>query len=357
MRGQIAAYDRFNPSYGQVDLRINRAQPLESADFEFRRYSPAMLRRGINSVRYIGEYAGGDGLTREFFSVVAASVVGNSSTALFTTHPGSGYERISGSASRLDEFRTLGQFFALSVISGNPTGIPLPTMFFRRLLGQTVSLDDVQVFDEDWVRGARGFVNIATQEELDDILCGDPLPGSGSVEPLTIENRDEMMQRAIENIITNNSPAQFAAIAEGFFGVLPRDLFVGVSGEVLEAMIVGNLDVSAEGLREHIAFDSSVPQVQRNWLLNIIDGFNATQRRQFLRFVTGFSVLPATGWSSSGNMRVTGIPRMEGRRVVEPRSQTCFCSMLLPLYVTEEEMRETLHNVLELAIDAGMQER
>ena len=231
-------------------------------------------------------------------------------------------------------------------------------MFFRRLLGQTVSLDDVQVFDEDWVRVARGFVNISTQEELDAILRGDALPGSGSDEPLTIETRDQMMQRAIENIITDNSPAQFAAIAEGFFGVLPRDLFVEVSGEDLEAMIVGNLDVSAQGLREHIVFDDlSVPQDHRNWLLNIIDGFNAVQRRQFLRFVTGFSVVPANGWPAVGAMRVSSIPRMEGRRVVEPRSQTCFRSMRLPLYESEEEMRETLHNVLELAIDAGMQER
>jgi hypothetical protein len=253
--------------------------------------------------------------------------------------------------------RTLGQFYAFSVISGNPTGIPLPAMFFRRLLGQTVSLNDVQVFDEDWVRCAFGFMNIATQEELDAILVGDPLPGSGSDEPLTIENRDGMMQRAIDNIITNNSPAQFAAIADAFFDILPRALLGGLSGENLGAIIVGNLDVSAEDLRDHIVFDSRLPEDQRRWLLNIIGGLNDIQRRQFLRFVTGFSVLPANGWPAVGAMRVSSIPRMEGRRVVEPCSQTCFQSMHLSLYESEGEMQETLHTALELAIDAGMQER
>ena len=122
-------------------------------------------------------------------------------------------------------------------------------------------------------------------------------------------------------------------------------------------MIVGNLDVRADDLRNHIVFDSGVPGDQRRWLLNIIGGLNDIQRRRFLRFVTGFSVLPANGWPAVGVMRVSSIPRMEGRRVVEPRSQTCFQSMRLPLYESEEEMRETLHNVLELAIDAGMQDR
>jgi hypothetical protein len=295
-------------------------------------------------------------ITSEFFSVFIASVVGNSSTALFSTHPESGYERISGCASRLDDFRTLGQIFAFSVITGNPTGLPLPATFFRHLLGQSVSLDEVQVYDREWVNGARGFLNIETQDELDAVLCGDPLPGSGSNEALTLENRDEMMQRAIENFITNNSPTQFAAIAEGFFGVLPRDLFVGVSGEDLAAIIVGNLDVSSAGLRERIVFDSSVPQNQRDWLFNIINGFTALERREFLRFVTGFSFLPVTGSSLWVGMRVSGVPRMKNGRIAWPCSELEFRSLSLPLYESEEEMRGALRQIFELESEGGIPE-
>ena len=230
-------------------------------------------------------------------------------------------------------------------------------MFFRRLLGQTVSLDNVEIFDEDWVRGARYFAQADTQDELDSFVSGGPLPGSGSDAPLTMENRDEMMQRAIENIITNNSPYQFAAIAEGFFYVLPRELFDGIAGEVLESMIVGNLDVSAADLITNIRFDDVSPDRQR-WLVNIINGFTAAQRRFFLRFVTGYTVVPASGWAGL-TMRVSSATRMSDnlRYVRMPRSQTCFKAMYLPNYESEEEMRTILINVLERAIDAGMQER
>jgi hypothetical protein len=272
----------------QLDLHIDRTNAFDSLGMQLSGFNAASLRLGVGSVRYTGESAGGRGLFNQFFSLVSASVVGESPTALFATHPGLGFERISAGAdeANLARYRTLGHFFALCVVSGNPTGIPLPAMFFRRLLGQSVSLDDVHIFDEDWVRGARFFTEATNQEDLDSFVFGGPLPGSGSEEPLTIENRDEMMQRAIENLITNNSPAQFNAIAEGFFYVLPRELLDGITGEDLEDIIVGALDVSAADLIANIRFHDVSPNRQE-WLINTINGFTPTQRRLFLRFVTG----------------------------------------------------------------------
>lgn len=322
-----------------------------------RAYNAASLRRGIDSVEYTGEDAGGVGLRNEFYSVLAASVVGESRTALFETRPDSVYEQIRAEALNLERFSTLGKFFALCVISGIPSGIPLPTVFFRRLLDQRVSVDDVRVLDEVWAKSAEYLLKVTTQEELDVVVAGGPLPGSGSVEPFTLENCQDQIQLVIDNIVMNNSPEQFRAIAEGFFFVLPRELFGGISGDFLKDMIVGTLNVDTEGLIANIKFHTNVPVDHQTWLRNIVGGFDDIQRRQFLRFVTGFPVLPSAGWAAVGPLLVSAIRRTQADgRVVEPRSQTCFKKLYLPLYIDEEEMRITFHNVLTHAVDVDMHE-
>jgi hypothetical protein len=245
---------------------------------------------------------------------------------------------------------------ALAMVTGNPIGIPLPPMFFRRLLGQEVGLTDVRVFDEDWFNVAGHYMRATTDEDILAFSLGEPepLPGSGLDEPLTIANRDFQMQRAIDNIVTNNSPDQFAQIVEGFFSVIPHEMFRDIRGEDLQAMIVGNMDVAADDLITNLRIAGGV---HAEWLHQVIQEFTPYLRQRFLRFVTGLSVVPAGGWSQLGALQVHMVARLESSgRVALPRSQTCFKTLYLPMYESVVEMREILTNVLLHAIEGGMQE-
>jgi hypothetical protein len=362
LRHQIVASDLMSSSSSgiaqYVELLIDRASPLSSLADELRRYSAASLRRGISDVHYRGESSYGGGLTREFYSVIASAVHGEGASALFATHAASGFERMIGGLNGTENHRAFGQFLALSLVSGNPTGVLLPPMFFSRLLGQAVSLDDVQVFDEDWTQTARLYMRASSNEELLAFSLDEPepFPGSGATEPVTMENRAAQVQQAIENIITNNSPAQFAAIAEGFYFVLPRELFIGFEGQDLYNMLVGNTDIDANELIAHMNFGMA-PE-QSGWLRQIIRDFTPNLRQRFLRFVTGLSVVPVGGWGQMSRLQITPTERIgyDGR-IVFPHSHTCFATMYLPRYESLEEMREILTNVLTTCIDAGMQER
>ena len=257
-----------------------------------------------------------------------------------------------------DRYRTLGRFLALSFITSKPTGIRLPVTFFKYLLGHPVTLDDVAIFDEDWVRSAMHYMRATTQAQLLAFSMGvpEPLPGSGASEPLTLENRNEQMQQAIVNILTNNSPDQFAQIAEGFFAIIPREIFDGFTGEDLHFAIVGITDIEAADLLAHIHF-SNIPRAQLGWFRAIVNGFTPGLRQRLLRFITGLSVVPSGGWLALNPISVTGTSRIGyNGRVAYPHSQTCFSTMRLPLYESEEEMRTILTNVLERAMEAGMQE-
>jgi hypothetical protein len=341
-----------------LELIIDRSEPWRSAISQLSPANATSIRAGVGTVRYINESAYGRGLTREFFSVVSLSLIGSGANALFATDADSGYERMISGLTDLELYWTLGKFFALSILHEIPTGIRLPVAFFRKLLGKSVTIDDVREFDEGWAQTAQIYMNAKSQEEILTFSLGqpEPFPGSDAKEDLTLDNRESQIQQAIENIISNNSPAQFEAIAEGFFFVLPRSLFKGFEGEDLRDWIVGNTDVGADELIEHI--QSALDANRTKWLHDIIREFSPVMRQRFLRFVTGLSVIPAGGWSTLGNLSINSVPRMSHDGAIAlPRAQTCFKLLRLPNYESLEEMREILTNVLTHALDAGMQER
>jgi len=357
---RIRMFDPITSSHGYYDersLTIERRNPLRSTASQIGRWPAANIRRGLSNVRYAGESAGGGGLTREYFSVIASSVMGSGPNALFATNAASGYERMIPGTSDLELYRTLGKYFALSIVHGYATGIRLPTPFFSRLLGLPVTLNDVRGFDEGWFNTARRYMSARTQEEILSFSLGEPepFPGSGLDEPVTLDNRDYQLQQAINNMISNNLPDQFDAIAEGLFFVLPRSLFEGLDGSDLQAIIVGNTDVSADELIAHLS--ANLGGNRTNWLHQIIREFTPQLRQRFLRFVTGLSVVPAAGWSGMNHLSIHRTGRMSGGRISLPRAQTCSSSLTLPDYDSLEEMREILTNVLTHSIDAGMQER
>jgi len=361
VRQRLAALELTNPPSRRVDyvsMDIDRRSALSSAIQQFARYSPESLRRGVSSVSYRGENAGGQGLANEFYSVITSAVVGSSDEALFQTHEQSGFERIIAGRVHPDGYRTFGRFMGIAAATGNPAGIPLPPIFFRRLLGQAVALNDVREFDEDWYNIAVQIMRLSSDEEIRQLTLGDPEPlqGSGLDEPLTMANRDYQMQRAIENIVTNNSPDQFAQIAEGFFSVVPRDMFDGIDGEDVQVMVVGNLDVSASDLIASL--DIQLPATQAGWLRQVIGGLTPYLRQRFLRFVTGFSVVPIGGWAQLGRLRVDSVARIGYDGLIAmPRGRTCFRTLNMPLYDSFEEMQTILTNVLTHAIESGMEER
>jgi hypothetical protein len=310
--------DTIASPYESRSLTIERRNPLRSTSSQIGRWPAANIRRGLSNVGYAGESASGGGLTREYFSVIASSVMGSGPNALFATNAASGYERMIPGTSDLELYRTLGKYFALSIVHGYATGIRLPTPFFSRLLGLPVTLNDVRGFDEGWFNTARRYMSARTQEEILSFSLGEPepFPGSGLDEAVTLDNRDYQLQQAVNNMISNNLPDQFDAIAEGLFFVLPRSLFEGLDGSDLQAMIAGT-EVTADVLISHLVTDLSGGRT--NWLHQIIRGFTPQLRQRFLRFATGFSVFPADGLRS---IWIMGIERISEGRIALPRADT-----------------------------------
>ena len=342
---------------GYLDFVIRRNSPLISSAQQFARYSNEYLRTGSLSVIYEDDLVFGTGVNREYFALVASAVMGPGPEALFETSHLSGYAQIIPGVSNMGLYTTLGKFFALSLSHGFAIGIPLPPVFFRKLLGETLSIDDIREVDEEWARSALMYMSAESDEEILSLSLGEhePLPWSGSLEPITMTNRAAQVQRAIDNIVSNNLPMQFDAIAEGFFTVLPRPIFAGLQGEDLHAMIVGNLDYSVAELIDnmHVTIDAE----RTDWLHQILREFTPYLRRGFLRFVTGVSVVPAGGWLELGLISVGATDRISDGRIAFPQAETWARELTLPNYESLEEMREILTNVCADAMEGRTLDR
>jgi|LauGreDrversion4_2_1035121.scaffolds.fasta_scaffold109055_2 hypothetical protein len=347
------AVDLFN----LVD--VNRARALETSFGMISRATASALRRGVFSVSYAGEVARGEGLIREWFSLIASVVsfrpIEDTDTPLLSPRDETPFDQIvNDDRVSPDQYNSLGRLLALSIIDGFPLGFNLHAVFFKKLLGQPIVLDDLRgLLGDNTVGNIQYVMDATTNEELQAI--GAPLMESGADEEVSLENRHVQFASMINNVCTNKSPEKFQAIADGFIGVIPRELLTGLTPDDLRSFIRGNEDIDIADFRRHYnvghgyAMDS--PQIQ--WLFTVLGEYDQPMRSKFLRFVTGRSILPTGGFGALGTRIL--IDRRdrtnENHQVVLPTSHTCFHSIDLPQYESIEELRRMLTAALEF--DAG----
>jgi hypothetical protein len=362
---RIFEYTMAHDAYHRaLDLWVDRARPRETS-FAFLSISnPSTLRGGITSVSYDGEAAGGIGLTRDWFSLIAGAVsfrqTNETGIPLLSPRGETSFDEIVGNIGvGLDQYVSLGRLLALSIINGYPLGFNLPSVFFKKLLGQVIVLDDLRdLLSEQEIGGIEYVMHPdRTADELDMVMA--PLMQSGSTDEVSLENRDAQFASMIDNVVTNSSPDKFQAITDGFLAVIPRDLLTGLTPEDLRAFIRGDPEIDIADFRRHCnvgggyAMDS--PQIE--WLFTVLEEYDQPMRSRFLRFVTGRNILPTGGFGALGRqIRFDLRNRTSWRgQVLLPTTHTCFQSMDLPEYESLDELRRMLTMAINFDAEGGMQ--
>ena len=344
---------------GDFILRnVERARARETS-FGMISGAPAPdLRGGVIRVTYAGENAFGEGLIREWFSLIASKVsfreTNETGIPLLSPRDETPFDQIvNDDRVSPDQYNSLGRLFALSIIDGNPLGFNLHAVFFKKLLGQPIVLDDLR----DMITAAE-FRSIEyvmdadrTAEELEMVMS--PMMHSGAAEGVSLENRDVQFASMLNNICTNSSPDKFQAIADGFFAVIPRELLTGLTPDDLRSFIRGNGDIDIADFRRHYVagrgYRRDAEQIE--WLFTVLEEYDQPMRSNFLRFVTGRSVLPTGGFGALGDNRIIKIDKMDRTNahgnLFYPRTHTCFHSIELPEYESIDELRDMLNMAIQ----------
>jgi E3 ubiquitin-protein ligase HUWE1 len=173
----------------------------------------------------------------------------------------------------------------------------------------------------------------------------DLIPNGRNI-PVTEENKEDYVKLVCQHRMTSSIQGQIKAYLDGFYELIKPELISIFTAKELELLISGLPDIDIHDLQANTEYQSYKPSdPQIIWFWNIMFSLTKSEKAAFLQFVTGSSKVPLEGFSQLQGMRGTQkftIHRASGSNAALVSAHTCFNAMDLPVYNSEEEMREKL---------------
>ncbi|THH12821.1 hypothetical protein EW146_g7335 [Bondarzewia mesenterica] len=361
-------------------VRISRKHILESAMKVFELYGSSS---SILEVEYFEEVGTGLGPTLEFYSLVSKEFARRdlkiwrdedlTKTGPYVFHPSGLFpapispEDIAndGGQKRTHIFRVIGQFVAKAMLDSRIIDMSFNKTFVRLALGEEVPLtiETLRSVDADLANSLEKLRSMATvavtsprdklykvvkdQVNIEDLALDFTIPGydvelraGGKDMTVTANNVEEYIHEVIDAIVGEGAKLQTKAFREGFSKVFPiTDLQAFTVDELI--MLFGNSDEdwSIETLSEAIKADHGFNVESRaiRSLIEIMSEYDASTRREYLQFITGFRGLnpPLTVVRKPHEAPLSADDYL-------PSVMTCVNYLKLPDYSSKEVMREKL---------------
>jgi hypothetical protein len=254
--------------------------------------------------------------------------------------------------------------------------LDLPSIVWKQLIGDEVTEADVldidrvsfKLIDEMKKIESQGVTaedfNSAFSETRFLIAGSDAkeyelIPG-GKDKVLTWENRKEFC-RAIINYRKSEFRAQCDAIKRGLATVIPYSLLSLFTWEELEVQVCGrpvlNVDLLMKMTEYGSPHSANALHIKFFWQV-IKDKFDEVERAKFLKFVWGRSRLPVRQQDFETKFKINALHKsMADPDKFMPISHTCFFSLDLPCYTSQDVMHKRLLYAITHceSIDADME--
>ncbi|KAG4152318.1 hypothetical protein ERO13_D04G115800v2 [Gossypium hirsutum] len=362
-RGQLNAISRSNSGTSsdrqttsgglpRKKFLVSRDQILDSAT---RMMDLLARHKGLLEVEYNEEVGTGLGPTLEFYTLVShefqkfglgmwrgdhcsfitsttlptESVILRNSSGLFPRpcSPKSDANNGIQFSQVLKKFVLLGQIVAKAIQDGRVLDVSFSKAFYKLILGQDLSLYDIQSFDPELGRTLLEFqAIIVNQKRLQESIC--------------VENAALKQDLCFRNTRIEDLYLDFTLPGYPDYVLSSECNLKMVNSANLEEYVELVVDATIHSgiARQVEAFKSGF-----NQLLEIIQEFEYSQRRAFLQFVTGAPRLPPGGLASL--IPKLTIVRKHSSNCADtelPSVMTCANYLKLPPYSSKEKMKEKL---------------
>jgi hypothetical protein len=274
-----------------------------------------------------------------------------------------------------------GKLMGVSLRGKLALSFELPSIVWKPLVGESVTLVELRAVDDHCVRqleairgcntsptaetSGRGVSNDATIAPVG--ICDDAsfarafsltfttfgsdghlvelLPG-GSSKAVTFSER-LLYCDLVETYRLQEFDTQVDALRRGLATVVPERSLKLFTAKELEVLVAGNAEIDLQLLQQHTMYEGysrNDPTIRHFWA--VMSSFSNEQRSDFVRFAWGRSRLPRGEW---GNSRFT-IQRVNRGEDSLPIAHTCFFSLELPPYRSEQKMREKLLTTIHFGL-------
>ncbi|KAJ4473595.1 hypothetical protein J3R30DRAFT_3659131 [Lentinula aciculospora] len=375
-------------------VRISRKHILESAVKVFELYGSSS---SVLEVEYFEEVGTGLGPTLEFYSLVSKEFARKdlkiwrdsdhnspgAEASPFVHHPSGLYPAPIGAEDMANDggqkrthiFRVVGQFVAKALLDSRIIDLSFNKVFLKLVLGENVPLTvaTLKLVDTDLANSLTKLLTIAEKQPLlndklakklalieesvtvEDLALDFTLPGYdielkpfGKDITVTTTNVQEYVQLVLDAILGSGSALQAKAFREGFSKVFPiGDLQAFTVEELVMLFGNGDEDWTVETLGEALKADHGFNPESRaiRDLIEILAGYDASTRRDFLQFITGSPKLPIGGFRGL-NPQLTVVRKPHEPPLTAddylPSVMTCVNYLKLPEYSSKSVMKEKL---------------
>lgn len=326
------------------------------------------IKYGKLNIRFHGEEGiDAGGVSREWFAAMARQMF-NPDYALFnpvasdrtTFHPNS---LSSVNAEHLLFFKFIGRVIGKALYEGRVLDCHFSRAVYRRILGKSVSLKDMESLDLDYYRSLVWilenditditFETFSVDVDRFGLVDTVDLIENGRNIAVTEENKHDYVRLVVEHRLLKSVEEQLENFLSGFHDIIPPELISIFNEQELELLISGLPDIEVDDWKnntDYHNYQATSPQIQ--WFWRAVRSFDKEEKAKLLQFVTGTSKVPLNGFKELEGMNgfaKFNIHRDYSNKEKLPSSHTCFNQLDLPEYESYEHLRQQVYT----AITAG----
>mmetsp|Transcript_33470 Transcript_33470/g.105752 ORF Transcript_33470/g.105752 Transcript_33470/m.105752 type:complete len:543 (-) Transcript_33470:180-1808(-) len=281
----------------------------------------------------------------------------------------------------LEHFHFFGKLLGIAIRSHSVMQLSLPLLVWKRLVGELAAEEDLAEVDTALLHSVQQLRALLGDKDALREVCASlrwtvtlghgrevPLPRPNPKGQPTATADDAVLPEELPAYLDalvaarlNESEAQVSAMRDGLCSIVPASALALLTGPELRSLVCGRAAVDVDLLARNTDYDDELspsdPHVLAFW--RVLRGrFDDAERAQFLRFVWARPQLPPDDRSFTQKFKMQPPIGEDARRDPDrhlPKAHTCFFSLNLPRYTSEdimaERMRYAMQNCVEMDAD------
>ncbi|XP_071455632.1 probable E3 ubiquitin-protein ligase HERC4 [Hetaerina americana] len=345
------------PQLNYLILEVSRENLVGDTLIQLQSLDTRDLKKPLK-VKFMGEEAeDAGGVRKEFFLLLMREVL-DPKYGMFQQHDET--RAIWFSEASFEEetmYFLIGLLCGLAIYNFTIIELPFPLVLYKKLLGEPVSLNDLEHLSPTMTRSLRSVLNYEGPDmeevfglyfELSKEVYGEMkvfhLKPGGEKIPVTQENKKEYVDLYVDWVLNKSVDKHFQAYQTGFLKVCGGRVLKLFHAQELMAVVVGNEEYDWDELERETeyknCYNSSHPTIRLFW--EVFHELPLDEKKKFLLFLTGSDRIPILGMKA---IKLVIQPTEDDKYL--PVAHTCFNLLDLPQYATKEKLRYKLLQAIQ----------
>ena len=262
------------------------------------------------------------------------------------------------------ELELAGTVLGLAIYNGTLLELSFPRLVYKLLLGGTPAFEDLQQVSPELHTQLRSLLQPApgaasadtlgltfevSYQTLGAMRTAELVPGGADL-ALTAANAREYVAHYADWVLSRSVRREFAAFRRGFAKLLTGPAVRLFRPDELEQLLCGCEVLDFAALQAHCTYGDGTPEELAHSFWRVAHALEGGAKKRLLAFVTGSDRVPIGGLAQLP-FKLTRNGDGDERL---PTAHTCFNTLMLPHYSTDQVLRERLLLALENSEGFGL---